>query len=105
MKVFQCVMSSLIFCMLLIITFILIKSNNEDVGRYVIHHSSSGPTIMLDKKTGLTYRNIECDKTLNCWQVMEFKGYDLKYNKTKVPKAYESFWDYTEETPTGESKK
>lgn len=93
MKIFNIVILSIISILLLIISIILCNQNDKNVSnniysRYTIH-SSGGMTILLDKKTGLTYRNIKCEKTNipNCWQMMRMDdntlaipyGYNIAY--------------------------
>lgn len=93
MKIFHSIILSIITILLLIITILLCVKNNQNISdniykRYTIH-SSSGMTILLDKKTGLTYRNIKCEKTdiPNCWQMMRMDdntlaipyGYNIAY--------------------------
>lgn len=46
-------------------------------GRYEIIHGDLTPTILLDKRTGLTWRNEICDekqKVPNCWSIMDFEA-------------------------------
>ncbi len=49
-----------------------------DEGRFQIYDSADNPTMLLDKKTGVVWRNVRCDESsilvANCWQLMGFVG-------------------------------
>ncbi len=64
--------------------------SQSGIGRYVIYMSEEGnEKILLDTKTGITWRNIKCksingkvqnenEEELNCWKKMDYFGYTPK---------------------------
>jgi hypothetical protein len=65
---------ALAFITIWVLGFKLIENTN--IERYSIINGEYSPTILLDKKTGVTWRNINCDnkeKVPNCWQMMDMK--------------------------------
>lgn len=54
-----------------------LKTSLKLDNRYEIIHGDLTPTILLDKRTGLTWRNEVCDdkqKVPNCWSIMDFEA-------------------------------
>ena len=69
-----------VLIVLVVLTVFKSLSNKhlENIDRYTIINGNYDPTILLDKKTGLTWRNVNCEgkeKIPNCWQLMENDEY------------------------------
>lgn len=68
------VLLSILIGICLLITGLLIGLNLNQNDRFQIYESNFAPTIKLDKKTGNTMRNVNCDnkdEVPNCWEPMD----------------------------------